>query len=120
MLKLKTKTEFAAPTDRGTVQTIIRFIIDGLVIDQNNITPKGYYYWHDENGKIYQRFISDPTLLENVKLAENNGVVPTLESNVSIYNNIIQRLAEFTELQMIEEETQNFGTLASDWEIDNE
>jgi len=120
MLKLKTKTEFTAPTDRGTVQTTIRFIIDGLFIDQNNITPKGYYYWYDTEGKIYQRHIQDPTLLENVKLAEDNNIVPLLNSNKNIYSNIIQRLGEFTQLQMSSEETKNFGTVASDWEIDNE
>jgi hypothetical protein len=120
MLKLKTKTEFTAPTDRGVVQTTIHFIIDGVFIDQNNITPRGYYYWYDEAGKIYQRHIGDPTLLENVKLAEDNGVVPSLASTVSIYANIIQRLGEFTHLQMLAEETENFGTLASDWEVDND
>lgn len=120
MLKLKTKTEFTAPTDRGTVQTTIRFIIDGLFIDKNNITPKGYYYWYDEDGKMYQRHIKDITLLETVKQLEDNSVVPLLKSNINIYDNVIQRLGELTHLQITAEEKKNFGTLANDWVEDND
>jgi len=118
MLKLKTKTEFTAPTERGTVQTVIHFIIDGLFIDKNNIAPKGYYYWYDEQGNICQRHIKDITLLSTVKELEDSGTVPVLASNTNIYDNIIQRLGEFTHLQMLAEEGQNFGTIASDWEVE--
>ena len=120
MLKLKTKTEFTAPTERGTVQTIIHFIIDGLFIDKNNIAPKGYYYWYDETGAIYQRHIGDITLLSMVKELEDSGTVPILGSTTNIYDNIIQRLGEFTHLQMLAEEGTNFGTTADDWEVDND
>ena len=120
MLKLKTKTEFTARTDRGFIQTIIYFIIDGIFIDKNNITPKGYYYWYDSDGKMYDSKISEPTLLQNVKLAENNNVVPLLKSNKNIEDNLIQRLKEFTKLQMISEEPNNFGTVADDWIEDND
>jgi hypothetical protein len=120
MYRLKTNGNFIAPIDRGTVSTVIRFIIDGLFIDKNNITPKGYYYWYDESGKIYQRHIGDITLLETVKQLEDSETVPSLQSNVNIYDNVIQRLGELTKLQMIAEEGQNFGTLASDWVIDTD
>jgi len=120
MLKRKTKTEFTAPTDRGVTTTIIRFIIDGLFIDKNNITPKGYYYWYDEEGKMYQRHIKDITFLETVKQLEDNSIVPLLKSNINIYDNVIQRLGELTHLQMTAEEKENFGTLASDWVEDND
>ena len=102
------------------MQTIIHFIIDGLFIDKNNIAPKGYYYWYDENGVICQRHIKDITLLSTVKELEYSGVVPSLESTTNIYDNIIQRLAEFTHLQMLAEEGTNFGTTASDWEVEIE
>ena len=115
MYRLKTNAEFTAPTDRGTVQTVIRFIIDGLFIDRNNVTPKGYYYWYDAEGKIYQRHIKDATLLETLKAAEDNNVVPALQSSVNIYANVVQRLGELTHLQMLSEEGQNFGTVAADW-----
>lgn len=120
MLKLKTKTEFTAPIDRGTVQTIIYFIIDGLFIDKNNIVPKGYYYWYDEEGNIYQRHIKDITLLSTVKQLEDNEVVPVLESTTNIYDNVIQRLKELVHLQMTTEEPNNFGTVASDFIEDND
>jgi len=115
MLKLKTTKEFTAPTERGTVQTPIYFIIDGLFIDQNNITPKGYYYWYDEAGNICQRHIKDITLLSTVKQLEDNGTVPVLASTVNIYSNVIQRLKELVHLQMTSEEPNNFGTVASDF-----
>jgi DNA polymerase III alpha subunit len=59
-------------------------------------------------------------LIETVRAAEDNGVVPILGSEIYIYDNLIQRLGEFTHLQMLAEEGQNFGTLASNWVIDND
>ena len=54
MLKLRTKTEFTVPTERGTTSAIVRLIIDKLEIDINNITAKGYYYYFDADGVFHQ------------------------------------------------------------------
>src|SRR6478609_10250164 len=116
MLKRKTKTELPAPTDRGTINTIIHFIVDRITLDKNNIVPKGYYYWYDETGKIYQSFIQNSLKLwSDVRLAENNNVVPLLNSNINLEDNILQRMNEFADLQMTAEAGENFGTVLSDW-----
>ena len=121
MLKRKTKTEFPAPTDRGTINTIIHFIVDGVALDKNNIVPKGYYYWYDETGKIYQSFIQNSLKLwSDVRLAEDNGIVPVLASNVNLEDNILQRMNEFADLQMTAEAGENFGTILSDWETETD
>lgn len=118
MLKLKTKTQFTAPTDRGSVITIVRLIIDKLEVDINNITPKGYYYYNDEEGKLVQKKINAMKLWQDVRTAEDS--LPALESTSYLYDNIIQRLGEFTFLQLMIEAGVNFGTVSTDWEIDIE
>jgi hypothetical protein len=52
MLKLKTKTEFSIPTKRGIITGVVRFIIERLEIDINNIRAIGYYYYIDENNLV--------------------------------------------------------------------
>lgn len=118
MLKLKTKTAFTAPTERGTINTVIRLIVDGLFMDQNNITPQGYYYYYDENGDIITKKINAMKQWDFVNAAESS--LPVLESNIHLYDNVIQRLTDFTFYQLGVEESLNFGTTASDWEIDTE
>ena len=118
MLKLRTKTEFEAPGDRVNVQTVIRVIIDGLFLDNNNADPKGYYYYNDENGKLVQKHIKSLKQWSDVELAETQ--LPPLASSTNLKSNILQRLSEFFFLQIQMEAGENFGTIASDWELDTE
>lgn len=118
MLKLRTKTTFEAPGDRVNVQTVIRVIIDGLFLDNNNADPKGYYYYNDENGKLVQKFIKGLKQWSDIEMAETQ--LPPLASTTNLKANILQRLAEFFFLQIQMEAGENFGTIASDWEIDTE
>jgi len=52
MLKLRTKIVKTVAFGRATKEVIIRFIIDKIEIDKNNISAKGYYYYLDENNSI--------------------------------------------------------------------
>lgn len=124
MLKLRTKTEFAAkakPPLRGVVNVIIRMIVDEVAINKNGITPKGYYYYYDENGQIV---MLDPIgqkayqSWDVVIQIENNQMVPALSSNVNLYDNVMQRLEEFSNLQQELEIGLNYGTTPEDWEAD--
>lgn len=118
MLKLRTKTEKTVVSGRATKQVIIRFIIDKLEADANNIIALGYYYYFDENGQVVK--------LDNVRTIKEWAIVETVESNFlppitnqnSLKEALLQRLSEFTNLQLTQENGENYGTIASDWEID--
>jgi len=123
MLKLRTKTEFPVtpPKSRVTINAIVRFIIDQVVIDKNTVTPKGYYYFIDGNNLIVKLDglgTNAPKSWDMIIQIENNGMVPLLNSNINLYDNIMQRLEEFSELQQEVEIGENYGTSPSDWEAD--
>jgi hypothetical protein len=123
MLKLRTKTEFSVtpPKARTPINVIVRFIIDGFFADKNGITPQGYYYYKDVNGSIVKLDglgTNAPKSWDMIIQIENNGMVPLLNSNINLYDNIMQRLEEFSELQQEVEIGENYGTSPSDWEAD--
>jgi hypothetical protein len=99
---------------------IVRFIIDKIEIDVNNITAKGYYYYIDENGSIVmlsQLGASSQKQWEMVAQIETT-FLGEFESANSLKSVILQRLKEFTNLQLTQENGENYGTIASDWEED--
>lgn len=124
MLKLRTKTLKTVPAKpplRGTVDVILRLIVDGVFINKNGITPQGYYYYLDENGQIVKLDDFGQKAYQSwdvVIQTENNQMVPPLSSNVNLYDNIIQRLEEFSDLQQQIELGLNYGTIPGDWEAD--
>jgi len=124
MLKLRTKTTKTVPAKpplRGTTDVIVRFIIDGIFMDKNTITPKGYYYYFDENGgivKLDSLGTNAPKSWDMIIQIENNGMVPLLNSNINLYDNVMQRLEEFAELQQEVEVGLNYNIIPSDLEID--
>ena len=121
MIKKRTKTPFPVPNGRGVIPVIIRFIIDKISINQNNIIPEGYYYYLDEHDRVVQL---DSIGMEAMKgwdiidQIENNGIVPSLKSSTNLKENIYQRLQEFTDLQFHQESGENYGTTPEDWEND--
>jgi hypothetical protein len=118
MIKLRTKTEFSIPTKRGVVSGIVRFIIERLEVDLNNIRPIGYYYYIDENNEIIKLDnVGDPTQWDIVESVEKN-LLGFLNSTVSLKENVLQRLEEFTMLQLANESGENYGTTPDDWEKD--
>lgn len=117
MITYKTTTEFPIPTSRGIKMGIIYLTVERIEIDINNILPIGYYYYIDEANNIIKidDITKKPKLWIEVIEVEDN-MLPALESNNLKYN-ILQRLREFTEIQMILESGENFGTTPEDWEI---
>ena len=106
------------PTKRGVISVIIRFIIERLEVDINNITPIGYYYYIDENNlTVKLDNVGDPTQWEIVESIEDNILEP-LNSIVSLKSNVLQRLEEFTMMQLATESGDNYGTTPDDWEKD--
>jgi hypothetical protein len=118
MKKLKTKTEFSIPTKRGIIKGVVRFIIERLEIDINNILAIGYYYYIDENNVVVK--LDEVNTLnhwETVTMVENNILNP-LADGISLKANVLQRLCEFTMLQLTTESGENYGTTPEDWEED--
>lgn len=126
MLKLKTKTEFQVPHERGMKSVIVRMIISHFsMIDINNIKLEGYYYFLDEEGNIVKLINSDfgqnaMKQWSDIEVLENADIVPVFESNKNLKSNLLQRLKELTMLQLQQEAGENYGTIASDWEEDTE
>lgn len=118
MLKLRTKTNFTIPTKRGVIQGIVRLIIERIELDNNNIKPVGYYYCLDENNEVVKLDeINSLNQWETILSVEENLLNP-LDSSFSLKANILQRLNEFTMLQLTTESGENYGTTPDDWEND--
>jgi len=118
MLKLKTKTEFSIPTKRGVITGTVRFIIERLEVDINNIRAIGYYYYIDENNTVVKLDdVSSLSQWETVEAVETNLLNP-LKDGVSLKANVLQRLDEFVMLQLTTESGENYGTTPDDWETD--
>jgi hypothetical protein len=118
MIKLRTKTEFSIPTKRGVITGIVRFIIEKLEIDINNVRAIGYYYFLDENNQVVKLDeVSTLNTWETVEAVETNLLTPLVDST-SLKANVLQRLGEFTMLQLTTETGENYGTTPDDWEQD--
>lgn len=122
MLKLRTKTEFSVPTERGATNAIVRFIIERLEIDANNVRPIGYYYRLNEEGQpIVLAKIGSSSMKqwETIDIVEAS-MFGVMNSTTSLKDNLMQRLYQFTMLQMGQEGIENFGTTPDDFELDTE
>lgn len=122
MLKLRTKTVFSVPDCRSTRNVIVRMIVDRLsFIDINNVKTEGYYYFLEEDGTVVKLSDFGQNSFKqwsDIELLENNDIVPEFVSTTNLKANILQRLNELTMLQLHQEAGENYGTIASDWEID--
>lgn len=120
MIKLKTKTEFQVPSARGVKLAIIRMIVDGVFFDANNITARGYYYYLDENGQVVRLDSLGKSSSKEWSIVEQveNNFLQDFTNQRNLKNVCIQRLQEFTNMQLTQENGENYGTIASDWEID--
>jgi hypothetical protein len=118
MIQLRTKTEFSIPTKRGVITGVVRFIIDRLEIDINNVRAIGYYYYIDiDNVVVKLDEVSTLNQWETVEAVEINLLNP-LSSATSLKANVLQRLSEFTMLTLTTETGENYGTTPDDWEKD--
>jgi len=107
MLKLKTKTEFGVQTTQGIEQKTIRVIINGGSFDINNLLGNGYFYY----------------LNENLQAVQMNGIsLFKLWADISSSGDLKTELTHVLKDAFLEglEEGVNYGTIASDYEIDND
>ena len=120
MLKLKTKTAFLVPEGRGVKSVIVRLIIDALQMDKNNVIPKGYYYYFNEDNQVVQldKISENPILWEDVALAESQ--LPAMTSTTSLKADLMERLKQFVLIRLHAEAGTNYGTSDTDFEDDNE
>lgn len=121
MLKLKTTSNFWVPVRRGTLNVIVRMVIHSVTFDTNNIIVKGNYYYKDENGNDNLIVDGEINLLKTKEsLSELQSILPELESSTDIFSNVDQRTKDFAYAILTLEAGLNYGTVASDWVIDND
>ena len=119
MIKFKTKTEFPVPYKREIQQQIIRLIVNNITANLNGAMASGFYYYINSDGEeIMLDAFNTNFQWDLVAIAEQN--LPPLESTQSLKSNIFQRVAEFGLMQQMIESGSNYGTLGSDWEVDDE
>lgn len=119
MIKFKTKTEFPVPYKREIQQQIIRLIVNNITANLNGAMASGFYYYINSDGEeIMLDAFNTNFQWDLVAIAEQN--LPPLESTQSLKSNIFQRVAEFGIMQQMIESGNNYGTLGSDWEVDDE
>lgn len=118
MITLKTTTPFTILFNRVLRDEHIYLTIERLDIDNNNVTPIGYYYFLDENN-IVNKLVDvarKPVLWEHIEPAEYT-VLESLESSVHLKDNLLQRLIEFTLIQLEMEGLTNFNIPYTNWEV---
>lgn len=119
MIKFKTKTEFPVPYKREIQQQIIRLIVNNITANLNGAVASGFYYYINTDGdEIMLDAFNSTFQWDLVAMAEQQ--LPPLESSQSLKSNIFQRVAEFGLMQQMIESGSNYGTLGSDWEVDDE
>lgn len=118
MLTLKTNTPFVIPFNRGVRTEYVYLTIERLDIDNNNVTPIGYYYFLDENNTVNKLVdvARKPVLWEHIEPAEYS-VLEGLGSSVHLKDNLLQRLIEFTLIQLEMEGLTNFNIPYTNWEV---
>lgn len=120
MVKFKTKTEFPIRDKRDKVigSFIIRLIVNSVHAAINGIIAKGFYYRIDEDGnEICLDAFGTPISWESIEMAETQ--LPTFNDH-NLKDAFIQRIIEFTFIQQQIESGENYGTVYSDWERDEE
>lgn len=119
MIKFKTKTEFPVPYKREIQQQIIRLIVNNITANLIGAVASGFYYYINSEGEeIMLDSFNSTFQWESVAMIEQQ--LPPLESSQSLKSNIFQRVAEFGLMQQVIESGSNYGTLGSDWEVDDE
>ena len=101
----------------------IYLTIENLYMDRNTVTAKGYYYYKttetiDEievETVIKLRNITTPMSWDMVAYAEENQLPPIDASQLK--DAVLERVLQFTVIQLTMEDGQNFGTTIEDWDF---
>ena len=101
----------------------IYLTVENLYMDINSVTARGYYYYYkteviDGNNVetvIQLRPITTIMSWEMVGYVEETQLPPI--SSSELLNAVLERVMQFTVIQLTIESGQNFGTTIEDWDF---
>lgn len=103
--------------------TLIYLTIENLYMDRNDITAKGYYYYKTIEivDEIEVEVVTTlrPTTVkmswDMVSYVEGTQLPPI--DSPQLLNAVLERVMQFTVIQLTIENGQNFGTTIEDWDF---
>lgn len=103
--------------------TTIYLTVENLYMDRNGITAKGYYYYKkietveevEVETVIKLRNITTIMSWDMVSYVEG-AQLPPIDSP-QLLNAVLERVMQFTVIQLTMEDGQNFGTHIEDWDF---
>jgi len=85
-----------------------------LILNENDTTAIGFYYYLDNNNQLVKLKDFQTKLDWNsVQYVEENMLQPLTTTDLK--NTVLQRIQEFTIIQLTQESGENFGTVIEDW-----
>lgn len=125
MLTIKTNKPFNILDISYNVidNTPIYLTIENLYMDRNSITAKGYYYYKkietaeevEVETVVKLRNITTIMSWDMVSYVEG-AQLPPIDSP-QLLNAVLERVMQFTVIQLTMEDGQNFGTHIEDWDF---
>jgi hypothetical protein len=103
--------------------TLIYLTIENLYMDRNTVTAKGYYYYKTTE-TIDEVEVETVTKLRNITTPMSWDMVSYVEgtqlppiSSSQLKDAVLERVMQFTIIQLTMENGQNFGTTIEDWDF---
>ncbi len=101
----------------------IYLTIENLYMDRNSVIAKGYYYYKkietveevEVETVIKLRNITTPMSWDMVAYVEGVQLPPINSSQ--LLSSVLERVIQFTVIQLTMEDGQNFGTHVEDWDF---
>lgn len=101
----------------------IYLTIENLYMDRNSVIAKGYYYYKkietveevEVETVIKLRNITTPMSWDMVAYVEGVQLPPINSSQ--LLSSVLERVIQFTVIQLTMEDGQNFGTHLEDWDF---
>ncbi len=125
MLTIKTNKPFNILDISYNVidNTPIYLTIENLYMDRNSITTKGYYYYKKIE-TIEEVEVETVVKLRNITTIMSWDMVSYVEgaqlppiNSSQLLNAVLERVIQFTVIQLTMEDGQNFGTHIEDWDF---
>jgi hypothetical protein len=125
MITIKTNKPFSILDISYNVidNTPIYLTIENLYMDRNGVTARGYYYYKkietidsvDVETVVKLINITTPMSWDMVTYVEGNQLPPIGASQLK--EAVLERVMQFTVIQLTMENGQNFGTHVEDWDF---
>lgn len=125
MLTIKTNKPFNILDISYNVidNTPIYLTIENLYMDRNGITAKGYYYYKKIE-TVEEVEVETVIKLRNITTIMSWDMVSYIEGaqlppidSPQLLNAVLERVMQFTVIQLTMEDGQNFGTHIEDWDF---